>query len=206
MANEKLTIDTMLVIDDTGMPKPPGIRQLMDADVRQLYTRDKTPDKVQYIAECGVIYQCGDPKSSAKQQGLSNEECLKFAIKMYGLPRTYKPDVLVLKLIKRYYEENITEAGKAVENLQQSIHNMNLAITKYNGFLNQKLLNDASIEETQTAINLMNALNNIAGNIPVLVKNLETAKQNLMYEIQTQSSRGGQQVLSSMDAEDYNDE
>ena len=125
---------------------------------------------------------------------------------MYGLPRTYKPDVLVLKLIKRYYEENITEAGKAVENLQQSIHNMNLAITKYNGFLNQKLLNDASIEETQTAINLMNALNNIAGNIPVLVKNLETAKQNLMYEIQTQSSRGGQQVLSSMDAEDYNDE
>lgn len=205
MASEKLTIDSMLIVDDTGMPKPPSLRQLMDADIRQLYNRDKTPDKVQYIAECGIIYQCGDPKSHAKQQGLSNEECLKFAIKMYGLPRTYKPDVLVLKLIKRYYEENITEAGKAVENLQQSIHNINLAITKYNGFLNQKLLDESSIEDAQTAINLMKTLNDIAGSIPTLVKNLETAKQNLMYEIQTQSSRGGQQVLSSMDAEDYTD-
>lgn len=205
MTNEKLTIDSMLIVDDSGMPKPPGLRQLMDADIRQLYTRDKTPDKVQYIAECGVIYQCGDPKSHAKQQGLSNDECLKFAIKMYGLPRTYKPDILVLRLIKRYYEENITEAGKAVENLQQSIHNINLAITKYNGFLNQRLLNDASVEEAQQVVNIMKTLNDMAGNIPTLVKNLETAKQNLMYEIQTQTSRGGQQVLSSMDAEDYID-
>lgn len=203
MASEKLTIDSILIVDDTGMPKPPGIRQLMDADIRQLYNRDKTPDKVQYIAEAGVIYQCGDPKSHAKQQGLSNDECLKFAIKMYGLPRTYKPDVLVLRLIKRYYEENITEAGKAVENLQQSIHNMNLAITKYNGFLNSLLINEATIEESQQVVNIMKTLNDMAGNIPTLVKNLETAKQNLMYEIQTQSSRGGQQVLSSMDAEDY---
>lgn len=205
MTNEKLTIDSMLIVDDSGMPKPPGLRQLMDADIRQLYTRDKTPDKVQYIAEAGVIYQCGDPKSHAKQQGLSNDECLKFAIKMYGLPRTYKPDILVLRLIKRYYEENITEAGKAVENLQQSIHNINLAITKYNGFLNQRLLNDASVEEAQQVVNIMKTLNDMAGNIPTLVKNLETAKQNLMYEIQTQTSRGGQQVLSSMDAEDYID-
>lgn len=205
MTNEKLTIDSMLIVDDSGMPKPPGLRQLMDADIRQLYTRDKTPDKVQYIAEAGVIYQCGDPKSHAKQQGLSNDECLKFAIKMYGLPRTYKPDILVLRLIKRYYEENITEAGKAVENLQQSIHNMNLAITKYNGFLNQKLLDDASMEEAQLVVAIMKALNDMAGNIPTLVKNLEIAKQNLMYEIQTQTSRGGQQVLSSMDAEDYID-
>lgn len=205
MIKEKLTIDTMLVVDDTGMPQPPELRQLMDSDIRELYKRDTTPDKSRYIAEAGVIYQCGDPKSHAKQQGLSNEECLKFAIKMYGLPHSYKPDLLVLKLIKRYYEENITEAGKAVENLQQTIHNMNLAISKYNSFLNQSLLNSASIDEAQLAFGIMKNLKDMASDIPGLVKSLDEARQNLMLEIQTQKSRGGQQVLSSMDAEDYTD-
>lgn len=203
MSNDKLTIDSILIVDDTGMPQAPKLRQLMDTDIRQLYSRDTTPDKSRYIAEVGVIYQCGDPKSHARQQGLTNEECLKFAIKMYGLPHSYKPDLLVLKLIKKYYEENITEAGKAVENIQQTIHNMNLLISKYNGFLNQCLINDASIEDATTAFNIMKDLKTIASDIPNLVKNLEVAKQNLMYETQSQNSRGGQQVLSSMDAEEY---
>ena len=42
-----------------------------------------------------------------------------------------------------------------------------------------------------------------AGDIPSLLKKLEEAKQNLMYEKETEVSRGGQAVLSSMDAEDY---
>ena len=205
MIQNKLTLDTLIAVDDTGMPKKPTIRQLIDADVRELWTRDKTPDKVKAIAECGVIYQCGDPKSHAKQQGLSNDECLKFAINMYGLPKSYKPDLLVLKLIRRYYDENITEAGKLVENLQQTIHNMSLIVNKYNGFLNDLLINKSTIEECQTAMNLLGQISKIAGDLPILTKNLETAKQNLMYEIQTESSRGGNKVLSSMDAEDYED-
>lgn len=205
MVQNKLTIDSLIIVDDSGMPQQPTIRQLIDADIRELWTRDKTPDKVKAIAECGVIYQCGDPKSHAKQQGLSNDECLKFAINMYGLPKNYKPDLLVLKLIRRYYDENITEAGKLVENLQQTIHNVNLAVNKYNAFLNDSIINAASIEEAQTVMNLITQISKIAGDIPTLTKNLETAKQNLMYEIQTESSRGGSKVLSSMDAEDYED-
>ena len=40
-----ITIDSMLVVDDTGMPVPPTIRQLLDRDIRTLYTRDKSKDK-----------------------------------------------------------------------------------------------------------------------------------------------------------------
>ena len=43
--NSKLLIDSLIVIDDNGMPKPPTTRQLIDRDIRELYTRDKTPDK-----------------------------------------------------------------------------------------------------------------------------------------------------------------
>ena len=46
-----VTIDSLLVVDDTGMPKAPEIRQLLDRDIRTLYTRDKSPDKKQYMAE-----------------------------------------------------------------------------------------------------------------------------------------------------------
>ena len=50
----------------------------------------------------------------------------------------------------------------------------------------------------------MKSVNDQANAIPSILKKLEEAKQNLMYEKETEVSRGGQTVLSSMDAESYN--
>lgn len=195
----------MLEIDDNGMPIAPGIRQLIDKDIRALYTRDKTPDKKNYIAECIVIYYLGDPKSPARQSGLSDPEALKMAIEQAGLSKSYIPDVLVLRLIKRYYEENITEAGKVVENLYKGFHNINLSIDVIHNLLNEKLNSTISLEEVPTVLTLIDNVNKKAGEIPGMLKKLEEAKQNLLYEKETELSRGGNVVLSSMDAEDYKD-
>ena len=173
---KNLLIDSLIVIDDSGMPKAPTIRQLLDKDVRELYRRDKSKDKSKYIAECIVIYYLGDPKSPARQSGLSEPEALKMAIEQANLDKSYIPDVLVLKLIKRYYNENITEAGKVVDNILKGIHNINLSIDVMNNLLNEKLNGQITLEE---------------------------AKQNLMYEKETEVSRGGGIVLSSMDADEY---
>ena len=197
-----VTIDSMLVVDDTGMPVPPTIRQLLDRDIRTLYTRDKSKDKKQYIAECIVIYQLGDPKSPARQSGLSEREALKYAIEQAGLNSDYIPDQLVLKLIKRYYDENITEAGRVVENILQTIHNINLGISQINRFLNEKLASPLDGDTIGTILGLVDNVKKQAGDIPSILKKLEEAKQNLIYEQQTELSRGGTTVLSSMDAED----
>ena len=197
-----ITIDSMLVVDDTGMPVPPTIRQLLDRDIRTLYTRDKSKDKKQYIAECIVIYQLGDPKSPARQSGLSEREALKYAIEQAGLNSDYIPDQLVLKLIKRYYDENITEAGRVVENILQTIHNINLGISQINRFLNDKLANPLDGDTIGTILGLVDNVKKQAGDIPSILKKLEESKQNLLYEQQTELSRGGTAVLSSMDAED----
>ena len=197
-----ITIDSMLVVDDTGMPVPPTIRQLLDRDIRTLYTRDKTKDKKQYIAECIVIYQLGDPKSPARQSGLSEREALKYAIEQAGLNSDYIPDQLVLKLIKRYYDENITEAGRVVENILQTIHNINLGISQINRFLNEKLASPLDGDTIGTILGLVDNVKKQAGDIPSILKKLEESKQNLLYEQQTELSRGGTAVLSSMDAED----
>ena len=196
-----VTIDSMLVVDDTGMPVPPTIRQLLDRDIRTLYTRDKSKDKKQYIAECIVIYQLGDPKSPARQSGLSEREALKYAIEQAGLNSDYIPDNLVLKLIKRYYDENITEAGRVVENILQTIHNINLGISQINRFLNEKLASPLDGDTIGTILSLVDNVKKQAGDIPSILKKLEESKQNLLYEQQTELSRGGTAVLSSMDAE-----
>lgn len=192
----------MLVIDDSGMPVPPTVRQLLDKDIRTLYSRDKSPDKKQYIAEAIVIYQLGDPKSPARQSGLSEAEALRYAIEQAGLPSDYIPDTLVLRLIKRYYDENITEAGRVVENLLQTIHNINLGISQINRYLNEQLSTPLTNETIGIILSLVDNVKKQAGDIPSTLKKLEEAKQNLMYEQETELSRGGNQVLSSMDAED----
>ena len=102
--NYKLCIDTLITIDDNGMPQPPTTRQMIDKDVRMLYNRDKSKDKKNYIAECIVIYYLGDPKSPARQSGLNEAESLKLAIEQAGLPKDYTPDSLVIRLIQRYYD------------------------------------------------------------------------------------------------------
>lgn len=201
--NYKLTIDSLLIIDDNGMPKPPTLRQLIDRDIRELFTRDKTPDKKKYIADAIVIYYLGDPKSPARQAGLSDPEALKMAIEQAGLESNYIPDKLVLRLITRYYDENITEAGKVVENILKGIHNINLSIDVINNLLNEKLNSQITLEEVPNIMALIDSVNKKASELPSLLKKLEEAKQNLMYEKETELSRGGGTVLSSMDAEDY---
>lgn len=201
--NSKLLIDSLIVIDDNGMPVAPTIRQLIDKDIKELYKRDKTKDKSNYIKECIVIYYLGDPKSPAKQSGLSDVEALRMAIEQAGLSKDYIPDKLVLKLIKRYYDENISEAGKVVENILKGFHNINLSISVMNDLLNKKLNGAITIDDIPTIMALIDSVNKKASEIPSLLKKLEEAKENLMYEKETEVSRGGNVVVSSMDADNY---
>lgn len=203
MIKNKLTIDSLLVIDDNGMPVAPGLRQLIDKDIRALYQRDKTSDKSQYTKECLVIYYLGDPKSPARQSGLSDPEALKMAIEQADLPKNYIPDSLVIRLIKRYEDENLTEAGRVVENILKGLHNMNISINVINSLLNEKLNSHVTMDDVTAIIDLMNGVNEQSKKLPAMLKSLEEAKENLMYEKETEAARGGQIVSSSMDAENY---
>lgn len=197
-----VVIEKMLTIDETGMPKAPNIRQLQDKDVALLWQRDTTKDKQKYIKEVGVIYYLGDPKSPAKQQGLSDAESLQLAIDNYNLPKDYVPDSLVRKLIDKYYTQNITEAGVALEVLHKSIHLVSIAATKINDILNRKLSNAISDEDITQILTMMDAVSKRITEIPALTKSLGVAYENLRNEEEQQIARGGKQILSSMDADE----
>lgn len=197
-----IVIEKLLTIDDTGMPKAPTIRQLQDKDVALLWQRDTSKDKHKYIAEAGVIYYLGDPKSPAKQQGLSDAESLKMAIDNFNLPSSYTPDSLVKKLIDKYYINNITEAGVALEALQKSIHLVSLAAIRINEQLNKKLSTTLVDEDISPILVMMDAVSKRITEIPVLTKALGTAYENLRNEEEEQLARGGKTILSSMDADE----
>lgn len=199
---KNITLEKIITVDDTGMPQAPDIYQLQDKDLRELYTRDEYPDKRMYIAECGVIYYLGDPKSPAKQKGLSDAETLKEAIENYNLPPNYQPDNLVLKIAKKYYEQNITEAGVALETLHKSVHLVSIAANKINDILNEKLQTNIVQDDIPTILQLMDNVSKRVAEIPNLVKALGTAYENLRNEEETQLARGGKQILSSMSADD----
>ena len=200
MAN--VVIEKMLTIDETGMPKAPSLRQLQDKDVALLWQRDTTKDKQKYIKEVGVIYYLGDPKSPAKQQGLSDTESLQLAIDNYNLPKDYVPDSLVRKLIDKYYISNITEAGVALEALQKSIHLVSIAAVRINEQLNRKLSGALADEDITPILTMMDAVSKRITEIPALTKALGTAYENLRNEEEEQLARGGKQILSSMDADE----
>ena len=204
MDTSNVVLEKMLNIDETGMSKAPTLRQLQDKDVALLWQRDTTKDKRKYIAEVGVIYYLGDPKSPARQQGLSDSEALKMAIDNFNLPSTYTPDSLVKKLIDKYYASNITEAGVALEALQKSIHLVSIAATKINEILNKKLSGAISDEDISSILVLMDSVSKRIVEIPALTKALGTAYENLRNEEEEQLARGGKQILSSMDADENN--
>ena len=198
-----LTIDSLLRLDDSGMPQPVDLRQMLNKDIRELYSRDKSSNKEQYINECIIIYMCGDPKSPARQEGLNDADCLKYAIRQTTLPSNYKPDILVNKLIKQYFNENITEAGRTLDNLLKVMHNINKLIEKYSEFLNGELISAASLERIREVSPALSDINTKAKEMPGLIAAINTARQNVMMDIQDQQSRGGNKLLSSMNAEEY---
>lgn len=198
----RIDIEKMIIIDDTGMPRAPGVRQLMDKDVLELWSRDKSKDKTKYIQEAGVIYYLGDPKSPAKQQGLSDEEALQMAIDNFNLSKDYVPDLLVKRLIDKYYISNITEAGVALEALQKSVHLVSIAANKLNEYLNKKLTNAIGDEEVAVIITTMQTVSKQVQEIPSLTKAIGVARENLRNEEEEQLARGGKKILSSMNADE----
>lgn len=193
-----LDLDWMLTIDETGMPKAPTIKQLLDRDVALLWTRDKTPDKIQYIKEVGVIYYLGDPKGPCLQEGLSEKESLRRAIENFDLPKDYQPDTLVWKLVKRYYNQRVGAAMENVIVLKKGLHNNTLAASKLNELLNEKLNEGASLETAASIIQLMDSLNKKVSDMPGLLKALQQAEENLLFEQESTAGRGGETISSSM--------
>ena len=199
---KSVNIENMISIDDTGMPKAPSVRQIIDKDVLELWARDKSSDKRKYLQEAGVVYYLGDPNSPAKQQGLNYNETIKMAIDNFNLPKDYTPDPLVKRIADKYYIQNITEAGVALDALRKSVHLVSIAANKINEQLSKRLTSLVNDDDIVPTMQLMGTVSKLIQEIPSLTKAIGTAYDNLRDEEEQQTARGGRTILSSMDADE----
>ena len=199
---KNVSIENMISIDDTGMPKAPSVRQIIDKDVLELWARDKSSDKRKYLQEAGVVYYLGDPNSPAKQQGLNYDETIKMAIDNFNLPKDYTPDPLVKRIADKYYIQNITEAGVALDALRKSVHLVSIAANKINEQLSKRLTSLVSDDDIVPTMQLMGTVSKLIQEIPSLTKAIGTAYDNLRDEEEQKTARGGRTILSSMDADE----
>ena len=73
-----------------------------------------------------------------------------------------------------------------------------------NDLLNEKLnTKGITLDDTTAVLGIIDNINKKATELPATIKKLKEAKENLMYEKETEISRGGNTVLSSMDADEY---
>ena len=192
----------MISINEQGYPYAPNVYQIQDKDVRELYLRDNTTDKMRYIQEAGVIYYIADPKSAPNQMGYSNTEALAAARANYGLPSNWQPDKLILRIIDKYHAEKMGVAGEALETLLRAVHNASRAANILSEKLTEKLNGGLQSEDTLSVIDLINKLNGIINLIPDQIKTLGEAKQAATLEMEQKKARGGKVVTSSMSAKD----
>ena len=82
--------------------------------------------------------------------------------------------------------------------LKKGLHNNTLAASKLNELLNEKLNEGASLETAASIIALMDSLNKKVSDMPGLLKALQQAEENLLFEQESTAGRGGETISSSM--------
>lgn len=200
--HSKIDISKLITVDKTGAVKVPTNIQLLDKDLLMLYNRDISPNKTKFLKWLGVIYYLGDPNSPTGQQGLTKAEALAYAVDNFDLEKDFVIDPLLDKLINKYYRQNITEAGVALDTLRKSIHLITLAGNRINEILGRILSDDIDIEVIDKYLELADGVSKRVKEIPNLTKALETAYENLRNERESELARGGKEILSSMSADE----
>lgn len=197
-----LKIENLISINETGMPQPPALNQIIDKDIYALYSRDSTPDKSRYFKECGVIYYLYDPRSPARQNGLSDKESLKAAIEQFDLPINFVPDALMNKIGKRYWDLAVGPAGLAVDNLLRALHTVSIIANKSHSILVETLDKGVEDSDLSKVVANISIITEQIKSIPNLQKALTIAKENLVVEQEQAVARGGVAITSSMNADE----
>lgn len=198
----KITIENLISIDESGMPKAPLPNQIIDKDIYALYSRDRTPDKSRYIKECGVIYYLYDPRSPARQSGLSDKESLREAVEHFDLPAHFTPDKLMDKIGKRYWALAVGPAGLAVDNLLRALHTASVIANKAHSILMETLDKGVEDSDLPKVVANIGIITDQIKTIPNLQKALVVAKENFVAEQEQAVARGGVTITSSMNADE----
>ena len=162
MATTKLSIDSLILIDDNGMPVAPTIRQLVDKDVRELYTRDKSKDKHNYLAKISII----EPTGSGGRNGIS-EVLKKGTVEKLTSENRVGQE---MGAINRLLEQIGKNSSKIAYGPKETKNAINL------GAVSELLVLDTKVADENMG-DLMDMVENMKGEVMVISSEHEGGKQ-----------------------------
>lgn len=194
--------DGVVVLNKEAATLYPNIRKIITRDRGGKVTGD--PDgrfKFYAFREFTYVYFACDFEAYPSQHGLNEQETHLYAAKQSKLGKDYKPDEVVLALMKQYKEEHLTLTKQSIQTLLR-VFTINDRIVKkietnLTATLELPTLTAAQIKEL---LEYQQQLVKIAVEVPSIAKKLREAINLLEEEAKIiEKIRGGEDKPTSMD-------
>ncbi|MFA5395145.1 MAG: hypothetical protein WC346_03920 [Methanogenium sp.] len=213
-----IRFEDIFVLKD-GIVELVSSRETLIPEIREIIRRDRGQHKVKgdpdgrqkkyAFLELTAVYYIADYRSPGRKQGLENMELLEYAkdrLCPMGLPITWIPDELVLKLID-YYEDNVSNgvAAKLVNSLYNTFHLSIQVIDTIRQDFKNKLnnINEVTDSEKKDMLVEIQSMLSLSTNLSKQLSELKSAEATLRKEEESKKlSRGDKPVTSSMDPDD----
>lgn len=151
---------------------------------RDIYKRDRSPDKLKAMLELGVIYFLCDPRSEYSWI-VSEEEKLELIKEHEGLEKNWAIDSKIREAMEVYKELTTTTSSLLLEDVKIATHNARK-------FLRE--LDLAEVDDKGKPKYTINAFIGAIKDVPELARKLSEAEKALTKDIEEQSRRRGKKL------------
>ena len=151
---------------------------------RDIYKRDRSPDKQKAILELGIVYFLCDPRSEYSWI-TSEEEKLAIIKEHEGLDKSWTIDPKLREAMEVYRELTTTVSSLLLEDVKIAVHNA------------RKFLRDLDLSEVDDKGKPKYTINSFIGaikDVPELVRRLSEAEKALIKDIEEESRRRGNKL------------
>ena len=143
---------------------------------KNILTRDKDRHKKKAFKEFCYIYHRADSHSLPNRAGYNKDEAHAYAVEKSGLDEKYRPDMLVMKAIEDYKEEQTSVARDTIIELLKTFRFYKDVISKVRATLEamlqvDKLSHDAAVD----VLNLIKLAIAEGKEVPIIARELRKA-------------------------------
>jgi len=166
---------------------------LLVKPIRDLYNKDLSPNKEDFITQCSIIYFMADPRSSYSDI-IDLTERFEEIKKQEGLPKSYKISKQLQAAIDVYKEMTKTSASLLLEDTK-------VAIDKIRKFLRE--IDLTAVDDKGKPIYPINQVASTVKMVPQLAKDITEAERLVNSEIELSNRKRGGELGKSMFEEGF---
>jgi len=157
---------------------------------KRLWQRDKSAQKDRATSELGYIYFFADPRSEY-QYIVDDDERSEAVKEGLGLPKSWKPDRLLLESIALY--SSFTTSAALL------LRDMRFFVDNFRKYL--RSIDFSAVDKSGKPIYAINAISSALEKIPAIVRNLDSAEKAINDQLKDSESARGTTEMGILDSQ-----